>query len=210
MSWSLKVNLESPLHLGSGKGDVVIDAEIVHDRYGLPYFPAKRLKGLLFESALEVAEMLEVSGRKIFSSDDVKKVFGKDNAQAELFFHDLHLQDYENLQKQWAYLQKEFKNILSYRDVLEAYTSLRYQTSIDENGVTEDGSLHNMRALDSGLTFVGEIKFEGGDLYLAEKILVCAAANLRYAGAKRNRGFGKISCELIGAGSVDDVLGGNR
>ena len=40
----------SPLHLGTGYADIHVDADVVQDDVGLPYFPAKRLKGLLYES----------------------------------------------------------------------------------------------------------------------------------------------------------------
>ena len=43
----LTVEALSPVHLGAGKSDVIIDAETAHDEFGMPYFPAKRLKGLL-------------------------------------------------------------------------------------------------------------------------------------------------------------------
>ena len=55
------IKVETPLHLGSGQADVNLDAEIVHDAWGLPYFPAKRFKGLLFESAVEVFEMFTLA-----------------------------------------------------------------------------------------------------------------------------------------------------
>lgn len=40
----------TPIHLGSGKADVTIDAEIIHDALSFPYFPAKRFKGLLYDN----------------------------------------------------------------------------------------------------------------------------------------------------------------
>lgn len=49
-SLQIEVTLFSPLQLGSGKADVILDSEAVHDRYGLPYFPGKRFKGLLYEA----------------------------------------------------------------------------------------------------------------------------------------------------------------
>ena len=52
----------SPIHLGSGAADVNLDADIIHDEFGLPYFPAKRFKGLLYESAVELEEMFELAG----------------------------------------------------------------------------------------------------------------------------------------------------
>lgn len=56
-TFKVKIITKSPLQLGYGKAGIVIDTDVVHDRYGMPYFPAKRFKGLLYESALEMAEI---------------------------------------------------------------------------------------------------------------------------------------------------------
>ena len=209
MKLDFEIELLSPMHLGSGKGDVVIDAEVVHDEYGLPYFPAKRLKGLLYESALEVAEMCQCAGTDMVTKKDVEHAFGKTESNVELFVHDLYLQDYENLRRQWQYLQKKFKKLISSRDVLDAYTSIRYQTEIDnKTGTKAKGSLHNMRVVDGGLKFDGTIELlNGNDKDV--KVLVLAAANLRYAGAKRNRGFGEIACRFP-TYKIENMLGGGK
>ena len=76
---------------------------------------------------------------------------------------------------------------LSPLDVLEEYTTVRFQTEIDkESGTARDNSLHNMQAT-----------LTGGEARHAEA-LALACANLRTAGLKRNRGFGKIRCTLSG------------
>ena len=54
MKIEITVTVVSPLHLGAGTADINVDADIVHDEYGLPYFPGRRFKGLLYESAVEV------------------------------------------------------------------------------------------------------------------------------------------------------------
>ena len=86
---------------------------------------------------------------------------------------------------------------LSPLDVLEEYTTVRFQTEIDkESGTARDNSLHNMQAaLADDLVFCGEITLTGGEARHAEAL---ACANLRTAGLKRNRGFGKIRCTLSG------------
>ena len=59
MEIEVKIEVLSPIHLSSGQANVNVDAEVMHEANGLPYFPAKRFKGLLYESALEVTEMFE-------------------------------------------------------------------------------------------------------------------------------------------------------
>lgn len=194
MIYNVTIEVKSPLHLGSGRGAVVLDAEVIHDKYGLPYLPAKRLKGALYESALEVWEMAKVGGKECFKREDLEKLFGKIQDKVQLIIHDLHLPDYDQQCKAWDYLQKKYSDILDAEDVLRTYTHIRYQTSIDKKtGVTMDHSLHNLRVVDAGIKFEGEIELiNPTDEYL--KIIALALLNLRALGAKRNRGFGKVKC----------------
>lgn len=201
--FTLRVKLLSPLHLGSGEEDVVIDAEIVHDECGIPYFPGKRLKGLLYESALEVAEMLELLEENhdkinaLFNKNDVDKLFQRgclsDNDH-QLIVPNLYFNDYDNMKNEWLILQKVYPEQFHPIDVLEQYTSIRYQTKIDKKtGVAADTSLHNMRVLNSGLEFMGNIEVRGASK-LQMEIIALAVRNLNQAGMKRNRGFGQLMC----------------
>ena len=75
--FNVTIAILSPIHLGSGGGDVNIDAQIIHDAFGLPYFPAKTFKGLLYESAVEVREMFELAKIKNIRLPDLDKLFHK-------------------------------------------------------------------------------------------------------------------------------------
>ena len=130
--FQIYVEALSPIHLGSGKGDVTVDAEVVHDAVGLPYFPAKRFKGLLYESALEVVEIMGSS--PLFEKNEVKALFrhGTENQKGtQLIVPNMYLENYETIRGEWTYLQKRYGNLIQPQDVLEQYTSLRYQTKID-------------------------------------------------------------------------------
>ena len=191
----VEILAKSPLHLGSGKADVVLDAEVVHDKYGLPYFPAKRLKGLLYESALEMAE---ISQEQWFTINDVNALFGHNADTATgIILDNFYLPNYAKIYDDWQYLSSKYKALFTREAVLTEYTSIRYQTSIDKaTGTTVDGSLHNMRVVNEGTAFVGEI-YLSEDTDLNRKILAYALKNLRFAGAKRNRGCGQIECNII-------------
>ena len=53
------IQLISDLVPGSGQGWAnIIDSDIVYDQYGFPYIPARRIKGLIKESALELEELM--------------------------------------------------------------------------------------------------------------------------------------------------------
>lgn len=199
------IKLLSPLHLGAGHEDVVVDAEAVHDYCGMPYFPGKRLKGLLYESALEMAE---ISNGEWFTVADVKKLFAQIQEKADceeltaeesgIIVEDLHLPEYEKLCRGWQYLNNEFNGIFTPREVWESYTELRYQAAIDpETGTTKATSLHNMRVVDADIAFTGNLSLKD-DTKTNQDIIEKALLNLRYAGAKRNRGCGHIQCSFQG------------
>ncbi len=196
--FSVRVTALSPIHLGSGKGDVTVDAEVAHDAYGLPYFPAKRFKGLLFESALEVVEIMD--NQPLFSIGDVRALFRHietKESEGHLILSSLRLENYDTIREEWAYLEEQYPELFLPSDILEQYTSLRYQTKINrKTRAAKDTSLHNMRVVDKGVVFVGELVLENADEN-ALPILVLALRNLEHAGLKRNRGFGRIRCELL-------------
>lgn len=196
--FKIKITAQSPLQLGYGKADVIIDSDVVHDKYGMPYFPAKRFKGLLYESALELAEM---SGGAWFKKEDIDKLFGQGtDGVAQFRINNFYLKDlekYNKLCEDWQYLNDKYRGFFTPQSVLSLYTDIRYQTTIEkETGTTKEGSLHNMRVIDASTEFFGDmVLFE--ESKVNEKILLLALKNLRFAGAKRNRGCGRITCRLI-------------
>lgn len=197
-SFTLRVHTLSPLHLGSGQADVNVDAEVVHDEVGLPYFPAKRLKGLLYESALEVTEMNTPMGNGAELRRELEALFHHGSqGEARLIIPNLYLVGYEEMKDDWQYLQCAYPEIFTANDVLEQYTSLRYQTRLDRmTGTAADGSLHNMRVVEAGLNFEGRIEILGGT-ERHFKLLALAFKNLTHAGVKRTRGFGCIDCLML-------------
>lgn len=218
--FTLEVRAESPLHLGSGRADVNLDAEVVHDRVGLPYFPGKRLKGLLYESALEVLEMSELAGFGLFAQEELEELFQHGvQSETQLTIPNLHLkaaETTEEMEEDWLYLENLYPEFVSVQDVLSLYTSLRYQTMLDrETGTAAETSLRNIRLVDEGLVFCGTVRLKAGTKKKFE-ILALALRNLSYAGMKRNRGFGRISCAMLQNGKdirsvlVDDALKGGK
>ena len=192
----VSIKVESPIHLSSGQADVTVDAEIIHDELGFPYFPAKRFKGLLYESAVEVLEMLELSGLDKKNLPPLEKIFHRHSkSDVQLIVPNFYIMQPEKYRKfcaEWRYLQKHYGDIFTAADVLKSYTSIRYQTKL-EKGVADKGSLRNLRVLDAGTEFFGTItllKEDDGILTL----LALAIKNLTCAGLQRNRGFGKIKC----------------
>ena len=218
---TIKIELLSPLQLSSGREDIIHDSDAVHDSYGVPYFPGKRLKGLLYESALELVEM----GAK-FNKRDIDILFGnigetriridnfylKGSTEAEdaekihsigdklqqLISQSTEAEDAEKIHSSWSYLENKYPEIFNTENVWQSYTEVRHQTKIDEaTGTAEDESLRNMRVVQKGLAFVGDIYLlsSANRINDDESIVEQALLNLRFAGSKRNRGFGRIKCK---------------
>ncbi len=93
----LKIKMQSMLLPGAGGGSAVVDTETVHDEYGIPYIPARRLKGLLRESALETSEMCSLSGLNWITGADVENVFG--SSEERLIVRDCRIEGYEASQQ---------------------------------------------------------------------------------------------------------------
>jgi len=209
--YTLTIKLLSPTMLMSGQGDVNTDSTIVHDRYGIPFIPAKRVRGVLYESALEVAEMMKAAGMGAFTIDDVKGLFNRlesaeDNPRMSI--SNLKIADYDVVATELAALEAQYPAVFTKERVLEEYTSMRYYTSIDkETGSTVEGTLHNSRVLNRGLTFIGKIDVV--DMTDTEGfILSCAVRNLTGIGGKRNRGFGQVECTIDDKAFDLETLGG--
>ncbi len=201
--FEVTIKLESPIHLGSGQADVNVDAEIVHDAFGLPYFPAKRFKGLLYESAVEVFEMFQLAEMNTENLAEPATLFHRNSddsgkiSDVQIIVPNFYLYPFDEYKKicaEWKYLQDRYKEIFSPSDVLKTFSSIRYQTAL-EDGIAAKSSLRNLNVLNAGLEFVGKIEI----LNCNEKVLnlvALAMKNLTAAGTKRNRGFGKISCNI--------------
>ena len=202
--------------LMSGQGDVNTDSTIIHDRYGIPYIPAKRVRGVLYESALEVAEMMELSKLDAFTIEDVNVLFNRstDDQLVEdnpkLAISNLTIADYDTVANDIAALQsdKNLNKIFTKDRILGEYTSMRYYTSIVKNsGTAREGTLHNSRVLNRNLEFKGHITID--DMTDTERlILSCAVRNLTGIGGKRNRGFGRIECTIDDKAFDLETLGG--
>ncbi len=195
--YTIKIEIESPTLLGSGEGwGSIIDSDIAFDKLGLPYFPAKRLKGLLRESAQEVIEMFKEAGIDI--SLNVDDLFGKPGQKEStpVFFPNLYLSEYEEIKKWLNWTLNKYGNVLSSELIIETLTETKQQTAIDEKGIAKPHSLRTVRVLKPGLTFEGKIEIENENVQLVN-LLALACMNLRHVGTNRNRGFGRISCVLM-------------
>ncbi len=196
-AYKIKIKIESPTLLGSGEGwGSIIDTDIAFDNFGLPYFPAKRLKGLLRESAQEVIEMFKGAG--INTPLNIDDLFGEPGQQEStpVSFSNLYLSECTEIKNWLSWALNKYNYILSKEVITEALAEIRQQTEIDEKGIAKPHSLRTIRVLRPGYSFEGKIKIENEDEKLVN-LLALACMNLRHIGTKRNRGFGKVSCFLM-------------
>ncbi|MEE9373387.1 MAG: RAMP superfamily CRISPR-associated protein [Saprospiraceae bacterium] len=208
----LKINIRplSYLLMSNGEGGENIDSNLIFDEYGLPYIPGKRLKGLLKESMIEVMEMKGKNEAYIVAK--IHSIFGEsdqfDFENNNIEIPNFYLKDYYLIRSQLKSTGEPSNLYRSY--LLEFFTKVIQQTAIDDNGIAKDRSLRNYRVLNykvhDDIIFQGEIEIGDG----ADELIQHTLSNLRRAGLRRNRGFGKIKVRVDTENktSVDSALEG--
>jgi len=179
------MELKSDAIPGSGNSLAgIIDRDISYDKYGLPYVPAKRIKGILRESA----EELDLNENALFGIEG-------DSKGCDFRISNGYLTEYKQYKKllSSAYSKdKKISNFLPPQTVTEYFTYTRFQTTI-ENGIAKENSLRVSRVLKKGLIFEFEVEYNKNDKKNLEDI--CKVT--RAFGGSRTRGFGEIKMEFI-------------
>ena len=191
----IKIQLKSDLCMGSGYSYAgIIDSDICYDVNGIPYIPAKRLKGCF----RDVAENVLYS---IISEEKIEKLFGKSGCKAAtgIFLDNAYIENYDSIRKELDKFRIESENEVSQQDVLNRFTHIKAQTKI-ENGVAKDNALRYTRVTNQYLPLKekGEMIFEAKIMYDSddEKELGQIIKATRNIGLHRNRGLGSIKCEF--------------
>lgn len=190
----LDLELKSQLCSGSGYSFAgIVDTDICADSYGIPYIPAKRLKGCLREAA-DIA----------LSADKVKELFGKkgSNAVTGVYLGNAYLSECEAIEKDIAGLSQNdlFKNAVTAENVLSCYSVVRGQTRIDsKTGTAEANTLRFTRMMNQydgeGKPYHFQAVIEYKDDILEDLVRVAKA--LRNIGMDRNRGLGSVKATCI-------------
>jgi len=181
---TLKIILKSDLCCARGDGFAgVLDTDVVYDEYGLPYIPAKRVKGCLHEAALEILELQqEQEAEKAFES-----LFGQvgNAAACGLKIGNGRLQNYCVLAAEAA------KNQLSPDAVLACFTNVRTRTKI-KDGRAEEKSLRSARVIRAGNVFCFDVEYPE----VCRDLMEDSCKLLRHMGLNRTRGLGEVACTL--------------
>ena len=203
----ITIRLKSDLCTATGYSHGgVINSDVSYDMYGLPYIPARRLKGCLRENA----EFLR-DNSDLISENDVFQLFGRpgEDKTSGILVHNAYLLNYKNI---CEVLEKQreqkgaYSKYLTPQKILEQYTSIKEQTRI-KNGVADKNSLRYIRVIQQYSPIKKDNKYEEVVFeanvehnYLPEKVvkekmeLICKA--LRHIGLLRNRGLGNVQCEF--------------
>lgn len=218
MTLELRVRLRRDAAPGAGEGRAtLIDRDVVHDDDGLPYLPARRVKGILREAHQELREALDLAGLSawpwvadnvVLSTDGLFGAGGQSTSGA-LRLVNLRLREAETVRAWLRWANQIGKGLFGSEAVLSAFTTIRTQTAIDRvTGGPNQETLRSTRLLRRSLLtscgpqpleFRGDVWFVGlssDDLARASRslALVCAAA--RRLGLSRNRGPGRVEVSL--------------
>ncbi|MBK7245693.1 MAG: hypothetical protein IPH98_17940 [Saprospiraceae bacterium] len=181
--YKLIIKTLSPTLIGSGFGSTLIDTDTEFHSSGFPIIRARTIKGLLRESAMEINEIIE-------TEQSINDIFGEGNrdyTEHKLRIGNAYIQGWDGIKDVIHKLNRESEKIK------EFYSQVIQQTSIDEKSeIAKDSSLRSYRLLKPDLIFESTIEVE--DTF--KPFLDNACLNLRYAGTRRNRGWGKISVSI--------------
>ena len=211
----LKFKLLSDATFGRGDGLAgVVDAEVQHDEYGLPYMSGKTLKGLLGAECAEILFALQQSQKPEAMAEWRKmaaRLFGGPGSGATEAGV-MHVGDARLPRSLRAEIAEEFAGIppakrgLRQREMLESLTALRRQTAMDAvTGAPKANTLRTMRVILRDMSFEAELTLPDSLGERERGLLAACVRAFRRAGSGRNRGRGRLAAELYDTYPGDGV-----
>lgn len=202
----IRIELLSDLCAGSGYSYAgVIDSDVVADRYGFPYIPARRIKGCMLEAARMIKALPEIK-------DSIAPLFGirGDERPGALTIGNAYIEDYPNLVKALQiHNDTEGQDKISKEMLLQQFTSVRAQTAIDASGSANDNTLRFIRVVNQTypwsnehMVFCAEVTYPETYKEALRNILKAT----RSIGMDRNRGLGNVHCTLASDNKGDTAI----
>ncbi len=193
---TINITLKSDLCAGSGYSYAgMIDSDSCYDEYGLPYIPARRLKGCIRES---IEELLYTKYPP--ESHIVEKCFGKTGSDSGSSFMlgNAYITGYESIRADLEAHKSGDRPEYEPQVILGRFSHISGQTKM-EKGVAEEGSLRYTRVVNRYSPVTGgELQFKAELLFDEDysDLIKDGVRATRHIGLKRNRGLGNVSMEL--------------
>lgn len=206
-TWKLIIKLKSDLCTATGEDAPGITNIKTALEHGIPYIPAKRIKGCLLEAGREMRD------NGLIKQEILNQLFGKTGSQkaegmcvgdASLYSFPrflyggekgeyIKIENYEQFQKEIQGCQEEEKAFFE-----DFFTRRRTRTAISAgNQTAKEHSLRTMQVVPAGIQFMSIIE---GELREEEvEALQLCAKGLRHMGMGVTRGLGEIQCTLEAA-----------
>ncbi|MBS3966899.1 MAG: hypothetical protein KGZ60_06585 [Truepera sp.] len=198
-----------------GRGDGVaglVDAEVEHDAYGLPFLRGRTLKGLLVEECSNILYSLRGHARYNELESASRRLFGSPGSSLDSagILRVGGAQLPRDLREAVRAAIDDKNNTLTATDVLESLTAIRRQTAVDaSNGTPDEGSLRAMRVILREAHFTAQLDFvdEPSDIDMELALLAACVKGFRRAGTGRNRGRGRLVAWLNDETYTDQNFG---
>lgn len=203
-AYKLQFELHSAATFGRGDGVAgLVDREVEHDADGLPFLRGRTLKGLLAEECANILYALELQNSAGDWPNTAYRLFGRPGSMANdigtLRLGDARLPESLLAAVKSAIVNKELRD----EEVLESLTAIRRQTSMNEHGAPEKGSLRSMRVILPGAVFEATMEFHGPPDERTLGLLAACVLAFRRAGTGRNRGRGRLQARLLDNNGAD-------
>ena len=193
----LRFTLESEACFSRGDGVAgLVDTEVSHDRYGMPFLGGRALKGLLHAEAAEILDGLRRA--QVKTSDrwhqSAASLFGQPGSLSV---------DEGKLRVGNAQLPSDLRSAVIAETngshphtLLETLTTIRRQTALDETGAPKAESLRSLRVILRKTPFEAKLEFaEEPSVHELAFLAACVKA-FRRAGSNKTRGLGELSADL--------------
>jgi len=191
----IKLELLSDLCTASGEGlPGIFDNDVSYDKFGIPFIPAKRIKGCLKEAALEIRDVDDSFDQAAFD-----KLFGLPGGEeGALKIGNGYIPNYEEIVKELEELSRDntYGPYLNPVNIQSYFTTYRAMTSIDpESQTAKDHTLRTVRLIRSGNVFFFDVELSERDSRCVNLLKKCCKV-LRNIGLNRTRGWGEVKCSL--------------
>lgn len=187
----LKIELLSDLCCGSSEGDGIRqDISSTYDENGLPIIYARRIKGILRDK-VKWLESFEHSKKGM-----ADKIFGTGENPGKVRLSNATLENADKIKSELSSLPKDIVSLITPQAVETAYTTNRYSTAIEKNGIAKDHSLRIIGTIPKGEIFYSKVYLDAEKDSEEYKAFENAVKLLRSMGLNRNRGYGEVECTL--------------